>query len=98
MSIDRIGCHALVLAVLTLVTTGCNQADKTNKNYKIAINNHFKAFPTCIWSETKKFPVQAATSDDSKTEGYDALTQEGLLTRGTVWTMRCAFFVPFVAR
>jgi hypothetical protein len=29
------------------------------------------------------FPVQAATSDDAKTEGYDALTQEGLLTRTT---------------
>jgi hypothetical protein len=27
--------------------------------------------------------VQAATSDDSKTEGYDALTQAGLLTRTT---------------
>jgi hypothetical protein len=27
--------------------------------------------------------VQAATSDDSKTEGYDALTQEGLLNRTT---------------
>jgi hypothetical protein len=39
------------------------------------------AFPICIWSQPKKFPVQAATSDDAKTEGYDALTQEGLLTR-----------------
>ena len=27
--------------------------------------------------------MQAATADDSKTEGYDALTQEGLLTRTT---------------
>jgi hypothetical protein len=83
MSIDRIGCYALVLVALTLVTTGCNKADNTDMNYKTAINNHFKAFPTCIWSEAKKFPVQAATSDDSKTEGYDALTQEGLLTRTT---------------
>lgn len=45
--------------------------------YKPAINDHFKAFPVCIWSQPKKFPVQAATSDDAKTEGYDALTQEG---------------------
>ena len=29
------------------------------------------------------FSVQAATSDDAKTEGYDALIQEGLLTRTT---------------
>jgi hypothetical protein len=39
--------------------------------------------PVCIWPQPKKFPVQAATSDDSKTEGYDALTQECLLTRTT---------------
>jgi hypothetical protein len=52
-------------------------------SYKAAINNHYKAFPMCIWSQPKKFPVQAATSDDAKTEGYDALTQEGLLVRTT---------------
>jgi hypothetical protein len=52
-------------------------------SYKAAINDHFKAYPVCIWSQPKKFPVQAATSDDAKTEGYDALTQEGLLTRTT---------------
>ena len=83
MPIDRTHCYALVLGVFTLLATGCNTAANTDLNYKTAINDHFKAFPTCIWSEPKKFPVQAATSDDSKTEGYDALTQEGLLTRTT---------------
>lgn len=63
--------------------TGCNNGANNDLNYKTAINNHFKAFPSCLWSEPKKFPVQAATSDDAKTEGYDALTQEGLLTRTT---------------
>jgi hypothetical protein len=33
--------------------------------------------------DTKKFPVQAATADDAKTEGYDALTDAGLLARTT---------------
>jgi hypothetical protein len=83
MPIDRIHSCALVLGVFMMLTTGCNKADTTDLNYKAAINNHFKAFPACIWSQPKKFPVQAATSDDSKTEGYDALTQEGLLTRTT---------------
>jgi hypothetical protein len=83
MSIDRRRCYALVLSVFALLTTGCNKADNTDLNYKTAINDHFKALPACIWSEPKKFPVQAATSDDAKTEGYDALTQEGLLTRTT---------------
>ena len=83
MFINRTRSCALVLGLFILMTTGCNRADNTDLNYKAAINGHFKAFPACIWSQPKKFPVQAATSDDSKTEGYDALTQEGLLTRTT---------------
>jgi hypothetical protein len=81
--INRTWSYALVLGLLTLVATACNKADDTDLNYKAAIHDHFKAFPVCIWPQAKKFPVQAATSDDSKTEGYDALTQEGLLTRTT---------------
>ena len=83
MPIHRFHCHAFMLGLLTLLTAGCSKTDNSDQNYKAAINNHYKAFPTCIWSEPKKFPVQAATSDDAKTEGYDALTQEGLLTRTT---------------
>ena len=77
------GTCLLALGVLAILSTGCNNGSNTDVSYKAAINDHFKAFPTCIWSEPKKFPVQAATSDDSKTEGYDALTQEGLLNRTT---------------
>jgi hypothetical protein len=73
----------LALGILATLFTGCNNGSNTDMSYKTAINDHFKAFPTCIWSEAKKFPVQAATSDDSNTEGYDALTQEGLLNRTT---------------
>ena len=73
----------LAMGVLAILSSGCNNGSNTDVSYKAAINDHFKAFPTCIWSESKKFPVQAATSDDSKTEGYDALTQEGLLNRTT---------------
>jgi hypothetical protein len=74
---------ALVFAVFAFAVTGCNNGSNTDLSYKAAINDHFKAFPVCIWSQPKKFPGQAATSDDAKTEGYDALTQEGLLTRTT---------------
>ena len=83
MSIYRVQILVFALAVLALVSTGCNNGSNTDMSYKAAINQHFKAFPVCIWQEAKKFPAQAATSDDSKTEGYDALTQEGLLTRTT---------------
>ena len=83
MLIDRIRRCALVPGVFALVTIGCNNGSKTDAAYKAAINQHFKAFPVCIWSQPKKFPVQAATADDAKTAGYDALTQEGLLMRTT---------------
>ncbi len=75
--------YALILGLFTLMTAGCNKADNSNQNYKTAIDDHFKAYPACIWSQPKKFPVQAATADDAKTEGYDALTQAGLLDRTT---------------
>jgi hypothetical protein len=83
MLINRAYGFTLYLCLLFLVATACNNGSNTDMSYKAAINDHFKAYPVCIWSQPKKFPVQAATSDDAKTEGYDALTQEGLLTRTT---------------
>src|ERR1700736_3559300 len=75
--------YAVVFGLIALMSTACNNGSNTDTSYKAAINDHYKAFPVCIWSQPKKFPVQAASSDDAKTEGYDALTQEGLLTRTT---------------
>jgi hypothetical protein len=68
---------------LTLLFAGCNKQDNSKANFESAINNYYKGQPACLWQESKKFPVQAATSDDAKTEGYDALTDAGLLTRTT---------------
>jgi hypothetical protein len=73
--------HIAALGSIALLSTACNDGSNTDTSYKAAINDHFKAYPVCLWSQPKKFPVQAATSDDAKTEGYDSLTQEGLLTR-----------------
>jgi hypothetical protein len=75
MLIGRTTGYGVVLSLIALMSTACNNGSETDVSYKAAIN--------CIWSQPKKFPVQAATSDDAKTEGYDALTQEGLLTRTT---------------
>ena len=83
MHVGRMIAYTVVLGLVALMSTACNNGSETDMSYKAAINDHFKAFPLCIWSQPKKFPVQAATSDDAKTEGYDALTQEGLLTRTT---------------
>jgi hypothetical protein len=84
MHIRSIGSYsAVILALLAIFGTGCNKAVNADMAYKAAINDHFKAYPACLWSQPIKFPVQANTSDDTKTAGYDALTQEGLLTRTT---------------
>ncbi len=72
-----------VLCAVVLLAAGCSKKADSNLNYQTAINNYYQAHPSCLWSEPKKFPVQAATSDDSKTQGYDALTDSGLLTRTT---------------
>jgi hypothetical protein len=73
----------LMFCAITLLAAGCNKTDNSQANYKAAINDYYKAHPACLWQDEKKFPVQAATSDDAKTEGYDALTDAGLLTRTT---------------
>jgi hypothetical protein len=83
MTIDHRARNVFLAFICTVALAGCNTGGNSDLNYKTAINQHFKAFPACIWSQPKKFPVQAATADDAKTEGYDALTQEGLLTRTT---------------
>jgi type IV pilus biogenesis protein CpaD/CtpE len=72
---------ATLLCAVTLFFAGCNKQDNSKPNYQAAINNYYKAHPLCVWQDTKKLPVQAATSDDAKTEGFDALTDAGLLTR-----------------
>lgn len=79
----RVGYASAAASFGLLLVAGCNNGGNTNSAYESAINDHLKAAPVCLWSQPKKFPVQAATSDDSKTEGYDALTQAGLLTRTT---------------
>jgi hypothetical protein len=72
-----------VIALFAFFTTACNNGTNTDAAYKAAINAHYRAVNACIWSQSKKFPVQAGTSDDAKTEGYDALTDAGLLKRST---------------
>jgi hypothetical protein len=70
---------ALLLLPLTL-TTACDKTAPTPPNYDAAINAYYQAHPTCLWENEKRFPVQASP-DDAKTEGYDALVDQGLLTR-----------------
>src|ERR1700761_7250744 len=69
--------------VAALVTVGCNKKADNTMNFTNAINTYYSAHPACLWSAPVKFPVQADTSDASKTAGYDALVDQGLLVRTT---------------
>jgi hypothetical protein len=74
--------RAMLTLVLLASLAGCSsKKDPTRANFKDAINTYYSAHPECLWSATTKFPARADTSDASKTPGYDALTDQGLLTR-----------------
>jgi hypothetical protein len=70
-------------AAVSLLATGCNKKVDNNINFSNAINTYYSAHPACLWPDPVKFPVQADTSDTSKTSGYDALVDQGLLVRTT---------------
>jgi hypothetical protein len=74
---------SFLFCAFLLIASGCNKTTDTSMAYKAAINDYYKAHPACLWSQPKKFPVQEATSDDAKTQGYDALTDAGMLARTT---------------
>lgn len=71
----------LASAVGLVLASGCKKTADNSVNYKSAINAHYSAHPACLWPEPKQFPVQVETSDTDKTQKYDALFDQGLLTR-----------------
>ncbi len=77
--------RGLTLAgVLCLASVGCDKKTDNTANFKSAIESYYSARPVCLWKAPKQLPVQAATSNQSKTSDYDALVDQGLLTRSTV--------------
>ena len=74
--------RSLALSVAVLMTgAGCSKKADNTANFKSAIDTYYSARPVCLWSEPRKFPVQAGTSDADKTSDFDALVDQGLLTR-----------------
>lgn len=73
----------VVVFAAATVLGGCNRKVDNTMNFTNAINTYYSAHPACLWSEPIKFPVQANTSDTSKTSTYDALVDQGLLVRTT---------------
>jgi hypothetical protein len=68
------------LAAVLLLNLGCKRIDHTAQ-FTNAINTYYSVHPVCLWKDPIKLPAQADTSDTSQTSGYDALVDQGLLTR-----------------
>jgi hypothetical protein len=58
MRIGLIHICAFILGILALFSMACNNGSNTDLSYKAAINDHFKAYPVCIWSQPKSFPCR----------------------------------------
>jgi hypothetical protein len=71
----------LAMAALMGLSVGCKQNTVDKSAFKSALNDYYKGQQDCLWSSPVKFPVQADTSNDEQTKGYDALVDAGLLTR-----------------
>ena len=66
-----------------LLAAGCDKKGDNTRVFTDTINIYYMAHWSCIWPESKRFPVQEETSDTAKTMGYDALVDQGLLVRTT---------------
>ncbi len=75
---------AALAAVLSLVSVGCNKKADNTANFKSAVDTYYSSRPVCLWKSPKQFPVQANQDDKDKTQDYDALVDQGLLTRMAV--------------
>lgn len=66
---------------ILLMVAACKTNTVDKAAFKSAINDYYRGKQECLWSAAVKFPVQADTSNDQQTQGFDALTDAGLLAR-----------------
>ncbi len=79
-----IGTTVAFAGILGLASVGCNKKADNTANFKSAIDSYYNTRPVCLWGSPKQFPVQANQDDTSKVQDYDALVDQGLLTRTAV--------------
>jgi hypothetical protein len=75
---------AIAAAIPALVTTGCKQPKDETGNLKTAINNYYDQWPECLWRTPLQLPQQHDKDDASAVMPFDALVDQGLLTRTPV--------------
>jgi hypothetical protein len=69
-----------LLAFSLCFTAGCGRRTAPTTAFQATIDSYYQAHPACIWMSEKTFPVKAS-AEDAKSAGYDALVDQGLLTR-----------------
>jgi hypothetical protein len=70
------------MCVVLMMAAGCRKTNHVDKlAFESALNNYYASRQACVWTTPVKFPVQADTSNEDQTKGYDALTDAGLLKR-----------------
>lgn len=82
----RLGSRSiLTTAVITIVAvTGCKAPKDQTGNLKTAINHYYDQWPECLWKQPIQLPQQHAQDDTDKIRPYDALVDQGLLSRTPV--------------
>jgi hypothetical protein len=65
------------------LSVGCKKQTLDKEEFKSALNDYYKGKNECLWATSVKFPVQADTSKDEQTRGYDSLVDAGLLARSS---------------
>lgn len=79
----RSGLVMMALAGMLGAAAGCHSNSVDQSAFKTAINSYYSGKQDCVWATPVKFPAQADTSKEDQTEGFDALTDAGLLVRKT---------------
>ena len=81
----RLGLNSLVFATLAVTAvTGCKGPTDQTGNLKSAINTYYDQWPECLWKQPIQLPQQHSKDDASAIQPYDALVDQGLLSRTPV--------------
>ena len=83
-SLHCLASAATLSAVALAAFTGCNKKVDDTSNLKTAINSYYDQYPECLWQNPLQLPQQHDKDDASAVQPFDALVDQGLLSRTPV--------------
>ena len=69
-----------LLAFSLCFTAACSRQATPKPVFKTTIDSYYQSHPACLWTNEQTFPARVS-ADDAQSDGYDALVNQGLLTR-----------------